>query len=205
MMTFKDNYPATPGPLNHSEPLFKYLHILQFKDIYKLQVLRFVYKWKYKLIPLHFCTIFMKNYDLYSLNTNSSTNVIMEKGFKDFTVLPRDTLHFQSSNLANYGYKSMRVNGPKLWNELSDEIRNLSSLRLFKRRVKSHLLGEYSSSGKVKNHFYLSELSANVYQFTVSKMQLFFVPHYLPSTLRVKLVSHSNGHIKINLRIGARL
>ena len=60
----------------------------------------------------------------------------MEKGFNDFSVLPRDTLHFQGSNLVNYGYKSMRVNGPKFWNELSDEIRMLSSLSLFKRRVK---------------------------------------------------------------------
>ena len=114
MMTFKDNYPATPGPLNPSDPIFKYLHILQFKDIYKLQILRFVYKWKNKLIPHHFGNIFMKNCDLYSCNTNSSTNVIMEKGFKDFQVVERDTLHLQSSNLVNYGYKSMRVNGPKL-------------------------------------------------------------------------------------------
>ena len=96
----------------------------------------------------------------------------------------------------------MRVNGPKFWNELSDEICNLSSLNLFKRRVKTYMLGKYNSSEIVKNHFYISELSTNFYQFTVSKMQSFFVPPYLPSTLKVKSISDTNGHIKVKLRIG---
>ena len=147
----------------------------------------------------------MKNCDLYSCNTNSSTNVIMEKGFKDFQVVERDTLHHQSSNLVNYGYQSMRVNGPKLWNELSDEIRNLESLRLFKRRVKSHFLGKYSSAETVKNHCYVSKLSTNFYQCTISKMQTFFVPPYLPTTLRVKSFTDNNGHIQMKLGIGSKL
>ena len=147
----------------------------------------------------------MKNSDLYMLNTKSSTNVIMEKGFKKFSVFPCDTLHHQGSNLANYGYKSMRVTGPKYWNELSDQIRMLPSLKLFKRRVKSLLLGNYSSAETVKNHFYISELSTNFYQFTLSKMQTFFVAPYLPSTLKVSNISDNNGHIKIKLKIGSRI
>ena len=164
-----------------------------------------MYKWKNKLIPQHFGNIFIKNNDLYSCNTKSSTNVIMEKGFNKFEILPRDTLHHQGSNLANYGYKSLRVNGPKLWNELSDEIRMLSSLSIFKRRVKSLLLGRYNSAETVNNHCYISELSTNFFQFTVSKMKSFFVPPYLPSTLKVTSTSNCNGHIKLKLRIGARI
>ena len=51
LMVFKDNYPAIPGPLNPSDPIFKYLHILKIRDIYKQQVLRFVCKWKNMLTP----------------------------------------------------------------------------------------------------------------------------------------------------------
>ena len=44
------------------------------------------------------------------------------------SILPRYALHIQGSRLANYGYKALKVSGPKFWNAVSDEIRSISSL-----------------------------------------------------------------------------
>ena len=68
-MVFKDNYPPIPGPLNPADPIFKYLHILKFKDIYNLKILKFVYKWIHMLIPKNFDNSFIRNRDVHNNDT----------------------------------------------------------------------------------------------------------------------------------------
>ena len=80
------------------------------------------------------------------------------ENFKILSVLPRHALHIQGSR-TNYGYKALKASGPKLWNNLSDEIRSLTSLAIFKHRVKSSLLAEYCSLEKLPNLFYFSKVS----------------------------------------------
>ena len=38
------------------------------------------------------------------------------------------------------GERDMRVNGPRLWNDLPEAVKNLSSIHCFKRNLKLHLL-----------------------------------------------------------------
>ena len=147
-----------PGPLNPSDPIFKYLHILKIEDIYKQQVLKFIYKWQNLSIPSNFNIFFVVNRNIHVHNSRSNTLLIMEKlNFNDMSILPRDTLHCQYSRLVNYGGKALKVIGPIMWNDLPDKIRALSSLCLFKRRVKSRLLDQYCTAEIVKNHYYVSK------------------------------------------------
>ena len=40
------------------------------------------------------------------------------------------------------GEREMRVEGPKLWNSLPEEIKNSASMHSFKRNLKAHLLNK---------------------------------------------------------------
>ena len=75
-MVFKDNYPPIPGPLNPADPIFKYLHILKFKDIYNLKILKFVYKWIHMLIPKNFDNSFIRNRDVHNNDTRYNVQVV---------------------------------------------------------------------------------------------------------------------------------
>ena len=44
MATYSDSYPATPGPLVHTPPLFHKLKVLTIFDIYKLQLGKLIYE-----------------------------------------------------------------------------------------------------------------------------------------------------------------
>ena len=109
--------------------------------------------------------------------------ILKNNNFDDMPLITRDTLHFQYWRLVNYGSKSLKVAGPKAWNDLPDKIRALSSVCLFKRRVKSRLLDTYCSAEIVKNHYYVSKFSMWSWKFNISKMKTFFVPPYLPALI----------------------
>ena len=111
----------------------------------------------------------------------------------------------QSSNKANYGYKTMRVVGPRFWNELPDKMRSLCSLSVFKRRVKTYFLSKYDSEEVVQNHFYISKLSICQMKMTASKMHTSFVPKFLPARpLKVSSLSNDEGKIKMKLKVCSR-
>ena len=48
-------------------------------------------------------------------------------------------LEEQRSRLVTYGERSFHVAGPKLWNNLPLQIRKSSSIRSYKKELKSHL------------------------------------------------------------------
>ena len=126
----------------------------------------------------------------------------MKDHFNILSLLPRYILHTQISRLANYGHKALKIDGPRFWNELSDEIQSLSSLKIFKRRVKSDLLSRYHSLEKIKNYYYVSELSICSLRMTTSKMQTFFIPPYLPARpIMVYFLSNDNRHINIKFKL----
>ena len=44
LMTYKDQFPAIPGPLHPSNPLFLELGLIKINDIFILQILKFIHK-----------------------------------------------------------------------------------------------------------------------------------------------------------------
>lgn len=72
LILFEDGFPRQGGALTHSEPLFKNLEILIVYDIFKVEVVKFVYD-SIKLVnPSQFHNYF--KYPQNILNTNSYRN-----------------------------------------------------------------------------------------------------------------------------------
>ena len=53
-LTFTDVFPAIPGPLSSTDPIFVKLNSLKVEDIYKYQVGKFVYKCLNRTTPGQF-------------------------------------------------------------------------------------------------------------------------------------------------------
>ena len=53
----------------HTEPLFKQLNIMKAADSFKLQCLKFYYKFKIKSLPAFFDNIFMRNSHIHPYDT----------------------------------------------------------------------------------------------------------------------------------------
>ena len=57
---------------------------------------------------------------------------------------------------STHGSNSIQYRSVKLWNEIPDEIRNSSSLNLFKKKqqLKAHLIEDTVDEDDVENHIY---------------------------------------------------
>ena len=97
--------------LAHTNPLFIELNILKFEDIYK-----------------YFTSIFM-------------FNAIKEGNFcTEHTLNTRNRDQAQPAyHRTTQGQQSLSYMGPKVWNELPNEIRNLKNLTTFKCKLKKHI------------------------------------------------------------------
>ena len=104
-----------------SEPLFNEHSILRFQQIYKLQVLLFVFKFKHSLLPLVFNNFYINNNDIHGYRTRQAY---------DFHP-PR----FRNDRRKN----SVKYMGCIYWNKLDNSIKSESmSLKMFKRHLLKH-------------------------------------------------------------------
>ena len=109
----------------HTLPIFTDLKLLRIADIFKLRLLSFVYEAINKSAPDCFHDFFSLNSSIHCHNTRQST---------------RGDLFLTKLNTLQYGLKSIRYLGAKLWNEIPATIRISSSKFLFKKRLKAYLL-----------------------------------------------------------------
>jgi len=114
----------------HSKPLFFKLKLLNIYDLCKSQILSFVYKSCNHLLALKYTNYFTFAKEKHQYATRSS----------------EDCNLFRTS-----AYKLCRVNalvnrGPKYWNLLPHSLKSASSIGLFKRSLKEHLLASYNHS-----------------------------------------------------------
>jgi hypothetical protein len=113
--------------LAHSKPLFRKLHILNIYDLCRMQILTFVFKSCNGLLPINYSNYFTLNKDMHNYSTRSNKNYNLYR---------------------THAYKSCRVNalvnrGPKYWNSLPVSLKSTTSLRIFKRHLKNHLILQY--------------------------------------------------------------
>ena len=97
----------------HILPIFKSVKLLWFLDIFKLQLLTFVFESLNNVAPHVFHTYFLRNFSIHSYETCQSS-------CEDICVDKQNTLQF--------GLRYLRFMGATLWNELRLEIRNSTSL-----------------------------------------------------------------------------
>ena len=105
-----------------SAPLFDSLQILKLRDLFKLQVISFVYECLNTLAPIYFREYFTSIQSIHSVGTRQS-----KKG----------DLYALRCNTTQYGLRSIHYSGVRIWNSLPVEIRNSQSLPNFKKKNES--------------------------------------------------------------------
>src|SRR6218665_2944796 len=106
----------------HTKPLFKYLNILPFECINKLQIGIFMYKLHSNLILASFDHWFCKNSDVHDHLTRSTNKY-----------------HQQSVRTTSFQH-CIRICGPLYWNSLPLELIGVPTIYQFKYRLKLFLL-----------------------------------------------------------------
>ena len=114
-----DNY-ALPD----SNPLFRNLKILKVKDIFKSKILDFIFNCLTNQIS-NFSNWFYFLQDVQNRITRANAN---------------KNLYIPHIRTVRYGGKSLKVTGPKIWNELPLHIKDSKSYYSFKNKVKNYLL-----------------------------------------------------------------
>ena len=135
LITYKDQFPLIPGPLIHSSPLFGELGILKIKDVFVLQISKFIHKCVNSNIIGNFDKWFILNFEVHSHRTRSNYNYSK----MSYT----NNLFIPFGRTTNYGLKLIKVSGPKIWNNLPLDLRNIKSFSNFKNSIKNHLIGFY--------------------------------------------------------------
>ncbi|XP_065678245.1 tigger transposable element-derived protein 4-like [Hydra vulgaris] len=107
------------GRFTHTKELFNNLQILNVFQLNLYQILIFMYKLHNKISPIIFSTLFNKINHMYSAR---------------FSKYEQPKMHYLATKFF------IAVRGPKLWNALlSDELKNCSSLYLFKKKIETKI------------------------------------------------------------------
>ena len=110
-------------PYNHpTAELFKTNCILTFDNLYKLSLLKFMYRYHNDLLPVTLNQIYVNNNDIHNHYTrlHNEPHQYMYK---------KDVVH-----------RSFIVKSPVLWNMLPNDIKSSNNFKLFCKRTKKYLL-----------------------------------------------------------------
>ena len=109
-----------------SSQLFKSLEILKFPDLVTSVIAIFMFKFHNQLLPSAFQSFFTKLDTVRRYNTRHAA--------KQSYCLPKAR--------TNSGKFNIRFQGPKIWNDIDFDIKNLS-FSLFKEKLKQNFLQSY--------------------------------------------------------------
>ena len=110
---------------SHTLPIFKNLKLLRLQDIFRVKILSFVYESLNKINPSCF-------HDFFSLNSRIHQHFTRQSHHGHAFLTQKNSLQ--------YGLRSIRYLGAKMWNDLPGEIRNSASKFSFKRNLKKFIL-----------------------------------------------------------------
>ena len=123
VITFSDkNAPSIP--ISHS------LKVLRFNDIITTHIVSFVYECVHNLSPAYFSNFFIWIENVHSFSTRQSK---------------RGDLFALRCNTTQYGLRSIHYSGVRLWNSLPTDVRNSVSLSIFRSKIKTYFLSNYST------------------------------------------------------------
>ena len=98
--------------------------------------MKFIHKCINSNIIGNFDQWFKLNKDIHTHSTRTNYNEDLQESTNNLSIPFGRTTH--------YGLKQIKVSGPKIWNSLPLDIRNIKSLIKFKNSVKNYLLGPYA-------------------------------------------------------------
>ena len=115
-----------------ADPLFHELDLLKVHDIFKLKVAKFIYNCLNKFSPTNFHSWFELTSQTHRYNTRSK--------FIDIdNLLTTNNLFIPTCRTTHYGLKSVKVQGPKIWNIIPPIIRSNTSAKCFSKELKKYL------------------------------------------------------------------
>ena len=111
---------------------------MKVMDIHRYhQVSKFVFKSINSLAPRNFHGWFQLTHERHGYQTRSNFNN------EDDSIIKN--LFIPSARTTNYGLKQLRVNGPRIWNSLPSNLKNVTSLlKVFTNNLKIHYIVEYA-------------------------------------------------------------
>ena len=124
------------GEYVHTAPLFKSLEIFRLGDLFSYQILIFVHDSIHEFAPKSLQNMFTYCKDNHSYRTRSGTILKDNEVFSVGLTIPH-------SRLTNYGQKSIRYEGSKLWNSIPADFKLIESRNCFKNELKRHILSKY--------------------------------------------------------------
>ena len=113
--------------MSPSLPIFKDLKLLKLSELFELRLLTSVFDSVNKSSPSCFHDFFLLNSCVHQYSTRQAS---------------QGDLYLFRKNSLQYGLKSIRYLGAKLWNTLPIELRNSPSKTSFKVKLKIHLLNK---------------------------------------------------------------
>ena len=116
-------------------PLFLSLGFFKVHDLFKLKIATFIYKSLNKLNPTNFHSWFKLTTQIHRHNTRSKFIDIVNARTTNNLFIPIACTTY-------YGLKSIKVQGPKIWNMIPPDIRKNSSPRCFINKLRSHLTNQ---------------------------------------------------------------
>jgi hypothetical protein len=107
----------------HTEPIFKELHILDIFKINDYLTALFMYRYYYlKNLPEAFENYFVTNNEIHNYNTRNATK-----------------LH-KCCKITNYVIHTLSNKGVNLWNTLDTKFKRINSYNVYKRLIKQHVI-----------------------------------------------------------------
>ena len=172
MITFNDTYPIQGYGLCHSLPIFLKLEFLKISDIYKTQISNFIYDCLNGYAPFQFISWFNLNTTIHDHHTTTTITNNLNTTIHDHHTTTtitnnlnttihdhhtRSNVQLQTNNVINtnnpfipfartthYGKNSIKVVGPKIWNEIPDNIRAIKSKKGFLYKLKQYYIAKYN-------------------------------------------------------------
>lgn len=117
---------ADVGFLDHTDPIFRRFKLLKIYQLFKLNVGKFMYKYTNKMMPRICDDYFIKSSDVHGHQTRQSNS---------------ESIRIPAHNTALFS-KALSVTGPKIWNNIPNNIQNLTSLDTFKKKYKIYLCNQ---------------------------------------------------------------
>ena len=97
--------------------------ILKVEDIFLQEKLSFVHNHENNKLPSMFSNYYVKFLQIHNIATRNSNNSFIVPTFN-----------------SNFGSYSMKIDGAKIWNKLENSIKQITSIKNFRRKVKEKLL-----------------------------------------------------------------
>ena len=110
------------GNYNHSSLLFKDLRVLKIKDIFRNQIALLVFDCLQGTSYQEYKQVLILNSNVHHYATRNNSF-----GIGKCKILEKKNVFVPYSRTFNYGQKSIRVVGPKIWNDIPLVIRNNTS------------------------------------------------------------------------------